>query len=214
MTKIIWIVVIAAIASTLLITSITSTNLPAEAMYQLRTGQPETIPPAGDTIDDIQIRVVFYFRDYVQTVDSFRIFQQIDGYDQTEKPLIKLSGVVGPDKNLLYLITDGSHRNQHMMTMPQYTDFDIDVFLMKGSDVYRKFVYASCLVQDYKVITLHDNDYTYIGSTKFVITDHFLFECGSYQLECPMCNPETQKQSKIERDAEPTIKETWENYFN
>ena len=92
MTKIIWIVVITAIASTLLITSIASTNLPAEAVFQRHTGQPETIPPAGDTIDDIQIRVVFYFRDYVQTVDSFRIFNQIEGYDQTEKPLIKLSG--------------------------------------------------------------------------------------------------------------------------
>ena len=85
---------------------------------------------------------------------------------------------------------------------------------MKGSDVYRKFAYASCLVQDYNVITLHDNDYTYIGSTKFVITDQFLFECGSYQLHCPICSPETQKQSKIERDAEPTIKETWEDHFN
>jgi len=214
MTKIIWIVVIATIASTLLITSIANTNLPAEAVYQRHTVQPEAIPPADDTIDDIQIRVMFYFHDGVETVDSFRVFHQREGYDYSETPKIRLSGVVGPDKTLLYSVTDGSHRYQHDSMMTEYTDFDIDVFLMKGSDVYRKFASASCLVLDYNVITLHDNDYTYGGFTKFVYTDQFLFECGGYQLYCPICSPEAQKQSKIERDKEQTIKETWEKYFN
>jgi len=214
MTKIIWIVVITAIASTFLITSIASTSLPVEAAFQRIIGQPETIPPAGDTIDDIQIRVMFRFFDGVETVNSFRIFDQIEGYDYSKNPLIKLTGVVGLDKTRLYSVTDNSYRYQHSVSMSQYTDFDIDVFLMKGSDVYRMFEYKSCLVLNYNIITLNDAESTFSGDSKFTITDQFLFECQSYELYCPMCSPETQNQSKIENDTEPTIKETWEKYFN
>ncbi len=214
MTKIIWIVVITAIASTFLITSIANTTLPVDAVFQRNIGQPEAIPPAGDTLDDIQIRVVFHFSDGDETVNSFRIFDQIEGYGLSETPLIKLTGVVGPDKPLLYSVTDNSYRYQHSASLTRYTDFDIDVFLMKGSDVYRILEYKSCLVKNYNIITLNDVEYSFNGDVKFVVTDQFLFECGGYQLHCPNCSPETQKQSKIENDTEPTTKETWEKYFN
>lgn len=175
------------LATMTLISATVSTNPSAEAANVPDVEDLEPRPSSGDTIGDIQIRAVFHFAEGIEVVDSFRIFNQMQGYDAISKPTLELTGGVGPDKQLLYHVTDFSYHTRHDPQQSQYQNFDIDVYLMNGNDVYRMMVYASCDVDNYTILTLHDGDETFSGKTKFVIADQFIFECDGFLPHCPSC---------------------------
>ena len=175
------------LATVTLISATVYTNPSAEAAHGHDADDLEPRFSSGDTIGDIQIRAVFHFSEGIEVVDSFRIFNQIQGYDAISKPTFELTGGVGPDKQMLYHVTDFSHHTRHDPQQSQYQNFDIDVYLMNGENVYRMMVYASCDVTDYTIFTLHDGDETFSGLTKFVIADEFTFECDGFHPHCPSC---------------------------
>ncbi|MEM2160875.1 MAG: hypothetical protein QXN55_07980, partial [Candidatus Nitrosotenuis sp.] len=51
-----------------------------------------------------------------------------------------------------------------------------------GIKTLRKLAYTDCRITNYYVTTLHDNDETFSGKTKFVYADVFAFECGGYSI--------------------------------
>lgn len=186
-----------ALALTLLIPSTIMNDFTAEAFKNKHSINFEPRISSGDTIGDIQIRAVFYFSEGVEVVDSFRIFNQMQGYDLTSNPMLELTGGVGNDKQMLYHVTDNAHNTFFQTSQTQYTQFDIDVYLMNDMDVYRKLSYSSCDVSNYNILTLHDGDETFSGKTKFVIADQFIFECLGYIPNCPNCG-DTEDSTKTD----------------
>jgi len=155
---------------------------------------PTTPNYVEDTIGDVKMRVVFHFGALgEEAVDSFRVFQQISGYQRTTGGIsFQLIGGVGADKPKLYTTTDRAFELQMLgraAGLSDYFDFDIDVYLFtRGDEVaYRHMQYSSCDIDDYSVITLHDGDETYSGKTKFVIADSYIFTCTGYGPHCPLC---------------------------
>ena len=186
--------VIGIITTALLVPSTLIIN-EVDAVHFGKKADLVTLPSAGDTVGDIQIRAMFYFNSGTEEINSFRIFNQMEGYDLSAKPKLELTGGVGPDKQMLYHITDMSHHQAHESRGSQFQDFDIDVYLMHEDHVYRKLVYSRCDVIDYTILTLHDGDETFSGKTKFVVADQFIFECEGYHPHCPSCEGETSKTS-------------------
>jgi len=61
--------------------------------------QPEDPNYVEDTIGDVKIRAIFHFnKDGVEVVDSFRIINQLGGYQQPETVQFQLLGGAGADK--------------------------------------------------------------------------------------------------------------------
>ena len=175
-----------------------------------------------DTVGDMKIRVKFHFNLLGdETVDSFRIFEQVSGFGKNEPVVFQLLGGTGPDKAKLYTNTDITHHRQFIDPGKLVTDFGVDVYLYKnGEDVpYRHLAYSSCMVRDYAVTTLHDGDETFSGKTKFVIADAFTFACDGYHPHCPLCMQLAEEYLKRGDTLSSTQKEkleetlkTWRNY--
>jgi len=135
---------------------------------------PEDPNYVEDTIGDTKIRAIFQFnKDGEEVIDSFRIINQLGGYDRPETIQFQLLGGVGADKPKLYTATDKSYALDQSSGTSDYKDFDVDIYLFKrGDDVaFRHFMYLSCDVVDYSLATLHDGDETFSGKTKFVLAD-------------------------------------------
>ena len=156
---------------------------------------PEDPNYVEDTIGDVKIRAIFHFNwGGDEVVDSFRIINQLGGYNMPETIQFQLLGGVGGDKTKLYTVTDKSYA-LGLSASTDYRDFDVDIYLFqRGNDVaFRHFMYLSCDVVDYSVATLHDGDETFSGLTKFVLADAFTFECAGYHPHCPTCMVDTEK---------------------
>ena len=204
------------------VSAIHSTDAPGDNFPSL---PQKSVEPTytEDTIGDMKIRVKFNFNLLGdETVDSFRIFEQVTGFEQNEPNVFQLLGGTGPDKVKLYMNTDITHQRQFIDPGKSVTDFTIDVYLYKnGEDIaYRHLAYSSCLVKDYAITTLHDGDETFSGKTKFVIADAFTFHCGSYHPHCPLCMQLTEQylqrsgeslSSSELRELENTL-ETWKDH--
>ena len=93
---------------------------------------PDTPNYVEDTIGDVKIRTIFHFGKFgEEVVDSFRVFQQISGYERNIEGIsFQLIGGVGADKPKLYLTTDKAFELQMIGRaggLSDYFDFDIDV---------------------------------------------------------------------------------------
>jgi len=181
--------------------------------------QPEDPNYVEDTIGDVKIRAIFNFnKDGKEVVDSFRIINQLGGYDRSSTVQFQLLGGVGGDKSKLYTATDISYAQGLTTTSTDYRDFDVDVYLFqRGDDVaFRHFMYLSCDVVDYSVATLHDGDETFSGLTKFVLADAFTFQCSGYHPHCPTCMIDTQKtttESLSTSTSDLRDTQTWSDSF-
>ncbi len=182
--------------------------------------QPEDPDYVEDTIGDVKIRAIFHFnKDGEEVVDSFRIINQLGGYERPETIQFQLLGGVGGDKSKLYTATDKSYAlGTSGTTTSDYRDFDVDVYLFqRGNDVaFRHFMYLSCDVVDYSLATLHDGDETFSGLTKFVLADAFTFECSGYHPHCPMCMVDTIKtttESLSTSTSDLRDTQTWSDSF-
>lgn len=183
---------------------------------------PDTPNYVEDTIGDVKMRVIFHFGALgEEAVDSFRVFQQISGYERTTEGIsFQLIGGVGADKPKLYLTTDKAFELAMIGRaggLSDYFDFDIDVYLFtRGDEVaYRHMQYSSCDIDDYSVITLHDGDETYSGITKFVIADSYIFTCTGFAPHCPICLVALEEFKKGNPDVVSSLNlpdmPTWED---
>ena len=182
--------------------------------------QPEDPNYVEDTIGDVKIRAIFHFNKHgEEVVDSFRIINQLGGYERPETIQFQLLGGVGGDKPKLYTATDKSYAfGMSGAITSDYRDFDVDVYLFKrGDDVaFRHFMYLSCDVVDYTLVTLHDGDETFSGKTKFVLADGFTFQCSGYHPHCPSCMVDTQKtttESVSTSSVDLKDTQTWSDSF-
>lgn len=152
--------------------------------------QAESIPLSPDTVGGLSIIAEFKFSQGNEVVKSFKIFNQEEGYKMSrlprETPVFQLIGGVGDDKPMLYYVTDATL--SQMGAVRDYTQFDVIVYLHKGDKLLRQLNYSDCMVNDYKITTLHDGDETFSGKTQFVIADTFEFKCGGYVLKSPVYN--------------------------
>jgi len=143
-----------------------------------------------DTIGDVKIRALFHFnKDGMETIDSFRIINQLSGFSRDSPVVFQLLGGVGADKDHLYTAADKMHERNFVLSGEDYSHFDVDVYLYHRGDetAFRHFAYQGCDVVGYSVTTLHDGDETYSGLTKFVLADTFTFDCEGMLSHCPMC---------------------------
>jgi len=180
--------------------------------------QPEDPNYVEDTIGDVKIRTVFQFnKDGKETVDSFRIINQLGGYKMAESIQFQLLGGVGGDKQKLYTVVDKFYAQGMVTANPNYSSFEVDVYLYhRGDDLaFRHFKYSDCNIIDYSVATLHDGDETFSGITKFVLADAFTFQCSGYQPHCPICIADVQTTAKSESKSSGDLKntQTWSDLF-
>ncbi|MDX1441854.1 MAG: hypothetical protein R3237_05295 [Nitrosopumilaceae archaeon] len=180
--------------------------------------QPEIPNYVEDTIGDVKIKAVFHFnKDGVETIDSFKILNQVGGYEKNDSIIFQLLGGVGSDKPKLYTVTDKYYAQGMSSSSSDYQDFDVDVYLYHRGDpvAFRHFLYLGCSVTSYSVATLHDGDETFSGKTKFVLADSFTFQCSGFQPHCPLCikseQAELSSTNKSTKDLIDT--QTWSDLF-
>ena len=180
--------------------------------------QPEAPNYVEDTIGDVKIRAIFHFnKDGDETVDSFRIINQLGGYQKADTIQFQLLGGAGADKPKLYTATDKFYAQGMSTASSDYSDFDVDVYLFqRGDDVaFRHFMYLGCDVANYSVATLHDGDETFSGITKFVLADAFTFQCSGFHPHCPTCMVDTRTTTESDIISSSDLKntQTWSDSF-
>jgi len=180
--------------------------------------QPEDPNYVEDTIGDVKIRTIFHLnKDGEEIVDSFRIINQLGGYQKGETIQFQLLGGVGGDKQKIYTAVDKFYAQGMSTANSDYSSFDVDVYLYhRGDDVaFRHFMYLSCNVADYSVATLHDGDETFSGITKFVLADAFTFECTGYHPHCPICMTDALATTESDTLSTSDLKDTqtWSDSF-
>ena len=180
--------------------------------------QPEDPNYVEDTIGDVKIRANFHFnKDGDETVDSFRIINQLGGYQKGETIQFQLLGGAGEDKPKLYTATDKFYAHGMSTASSDYRDFDVDVYLFqRGDDIaFRHFMYLGCDVANYSVATLHDGDETFSGITKFVLADAFTFQCSGFHPHCPTCMVDTLATTESDTVSSSDLKDTqtWSDSF-
>ncbi|MBI5697240.1 MAG: hypothetical protein HZC29_01800 [Thaumarchaeota archaeon] len=136
----------------------------------------------SDSVGDLKIKTTFKFAEGNEEINSFKVFTQNSGYKWNETPSFQLWGGVGADKEILYETAEMTYERRGSGHDSDYEEFDVDISVMHNTTTLRKLAYTDCRISDYYVTTLHDNDETFSGKTKFVYADVFAFECGGYKI--------------------------------
>ena len=143
--------------------------------------------PTLDTnsVNDIEIKTIFHFREAKETITTFKVFDTLSsGFDRTKGANFMLEGVVGGDRPVLYKAIDTTFylgKNvQH-----EFSEFDVDVILHRGEQPYRQFTYSDCQINNYNVFTEFDKEETFSLKTKFAIVDKIEFQCRGFALVNP-----------------------------
>jgi hypothetical protein len=166
----------------------------------LSTTEAANVPLATDTVGGLSIAAEFKFKEGTEVVNSFKVFNQLAGYEVIQStnrvrdpPSFQLIGGVGDDKPMLYRVTDMAY---DMFSLPEYNEFDVKIYLDKGSKVLRQLDYTGCKISDYKITTLYDGDETFSGKTQFVLGDVYEFQCRGYDVKSPVYQKE-QKNTHV-----------------
>jgi hypothetical protein len=158
----------------------------------------------SDSVNDIFLVVNFHFREKIETVETFKVFDtQSSGFDRTKATTFRLEGVIGGDRPMLYKAIDQTYqlgKNQNH----DYSEFDVDVIFHNEPSVYRKFIYSDCQVKNYNVFTEFDKEETYQGKTKFAYIDKVEFECRGFGLGNPTY--EKMMQDEIKQKTSDALK--------
>jgi len=180
-------------------------------IYVLPTTFAEPLESEINSVNNISLRVIFHFRAGDEEVTTFKVFNQLGGYDETTSPKFKLQGIIDGSKQLLHEATDAIYHDPSARN--QYGEFDVDIYLSDEVATNIHFSYQKCDIEDYFVETLYDKEETYNGKTKFAYEEHFEIECSGYH---PLHLVETQVTSdgsKITSNMDKEEAETWEDYF-
>ena len=145
---------------------------------QSTTFAQTTSTETSNSVNDVSLRAVFNFKVGVEEITTFKVFNQLGGYDETTSPKFELHGIVDGSKQLLHEATDAIYHNPSGRN--QYSEFDVDIYLSDGAATNTHFIYKYCDIKDYFVETLFDKEETYKGKTKFAHVEHFEIECSGY----------------------------------
>ncbi len=164
-----------------------------------------------NSVNNISLRVIFHFGAGDEEITTFKVFNQLGGYDERTSPKFELHGIIDGSKQLLHEATDANYHDPS--GGHQYSDFDVDIYLSDEAATNIHFIYQSCDIKDYFMETLYDKEETYNGKTKFAHVEHFEIQCSGYH---PLHLVETQVTndgSKITSSMDEEEAETWEDYF-
>lgn len=154
-----------------------------------------------DSVNEVSLRTIFYFREGTETVNSFKLFDTMSsGFDRTKALTFKLEGVIGWDKPILYKAIDTTYI--HGKNAPHdYSEFDVDVIFQRGEQAYRQFTYSDCQIKNYNVYTEYDKEETYNAKTDFVYLDKIEFDCRGFAMSNPTYDKMLQDK-QTEKNAE------------
>lgn len=147
----------------------------------------------SSSVNGVVIRAIFKFGAQQETIDTFRVFKQLGGFDRSTMPTFELEGVVDGDRPLLYQVVDQTYHYGQFAADKHY--FDVDIYL-HNDKLYRHFVYSQCIVQDYSVTTNFDDEEAWNGDKKFAIVDEFKFQCSGYDLKNPLLEQKIKDHEK------------------
>jgi len=164
-----------------------------------------------NSVNNISLRVIFDFRAGDEEITTFKVFNQLGGYDETTSPKFELHGIVDGSKQLLHEATDAIYHDPSGKN--QYSEFDVDIYLSDEVATNIHFSYQKCDIEDYFVETLYDKEETYNGKTKFAYEEHFEIECSGYHPLHLVELQVTSDGSKITSSMDKEEDETWEDYF-
>ena len=152
------------------------------AMAMLATIFAANAYAESDSVGDLHVKTVFKFPKGNEEINSFKVFTQGSGFKWNETPSFQLWGGVGADKEILYDTAEMTYERRGAAHDSDYEEFDVDVSITHGIKTLRMLIYTDCHITNYYVTTLHDNDETFSGKTKFVYADVFAFECSGYKI--------------------------------
>ena len=102
-----------------------------------------------------------------------------------DDPIFHLEKVVGNTPLLHHLadesmvITIGSQSSDFVLT-------DVDILISHEGKVIRQLDYNRCVVTDYKITTMHDEDVGWHAPDGFSLVDQFQFTCDGYTPSSPV----------------------------
>lgn len=131
--------------------------------------------PKLNSVDNVALKAIFHIQKNNVEIDSFKVINQIAGYDKLTQPIFDLEGIMGPDKNVLYDRVDKEYHG----TVSKYPGFDVDVYLTQG-DFKTHYAYKDCHISDFYIDTLYDKNKSYQKMSEFAYVDHFEFTCSGY----------------------------------
>ena len=134
-----------------------------------------------NSVKAVKIIATFKFADRSKTIDSFNVLKQGSGFNKVTT-VFKLLGVLGIDKSLLYRAADTEYvwGTKQIGYEHRYSEFGAKISLEHEGFPIRTFDYRKCVISDYSIDTLHDNDYSYSKASTFVLVDNFEFTCVGY----------------------------------
>lgn len=150
-------------------------------------------------VNDVELVAVFHFREKVETVKTFALFDTLSsGFDRSKSLTFKLEGIVGSDRPLLYKAVDITY-NHGRNIQHEFSEFDVEVIFKNGENKHRQFMYRDCQIKNYNMFTEFDKDKNYNGNSKWAYVDKFEFECRGFELGNPaydrMMKEETGKKT-------------------
>lgn len=164
-----------------------------------------------NSVNNISLQVIFHFRAGDEEITTFKVFNQLKGYEKTAPPRFELHGIIDGSKQLLHEATDAIYHDSSGKN--QYSEFDVDIYLSDDATTNIHFSYQKCDIENYFVETLFDKEETYNGKTKFAHVEHFEIECSGYHPLHLEESPFTSDDSKITSSMDKEHAETWEDYF-
>jgi len=109
--------IFAIIASVMLITSIPSAAAESDE----------------NSVNDISIKTMFLFNHGEEEINTFKVFRQLNGYNENTPPKFELQGIVDGKHPLLY---EEAHKQHHYQAaVVDKRDFDVMVSLTCGIGV-------------------------------------------------------------------------------
>lgn len=148
-----------------------------------------------NSVNDIALQAIFHFRERVEMVDTFKLFDTMSsGFDRTKAVNFRLEGIIGGEKPMLYKAIDytfahGKNQNH------DFSEFDVDIIFHRDGIPQRQFIYSDCEIKNYNAYTEYDKEETYNLKTSFVYLDRIEFECRGFALGNPLYDSMTQAET-------------------
>ena len=129
--------------------------------------------------NDIKPVLTFTFKDGIE-IHEFPVFIMEDDFvENTGSPSFSVQGVVGESPHLHRALDQAFKHKQSAASEWNYQLFEVDVDFVKDGKSLKTLGYHDCLVDDYHVVTLRDDQESYMSSkTGFAIVDDIDFQCA------------------------------------
>ena len=129
--------------------------------------------------DDITPVLTFTFKDAVE-IHEFPVFIMEDDFvENTGSPSFSVQGVVDKAPHLHKALDQAFKHKQSAASEWNYQLFEVDVDFVKNGESVKTLGYHDCYVDDYHVVTLRDDQESYMSSkTGFAIVDDIEFLCA------------------------------------